>query len=93
MRFDPKAALFVCNRFDLVEKSAQRQVRENAVKKLSECWPNFDENQVIFFSAEKAKRDFDVDPDYINNNYKFFLESVRDLFVTVIDRRIQVSYK
>lgn len=93
IRFDPKAALFVCNRFDLIEKSAQKQVRENAIKRLSECWPNFDENQVIFFSTEKAKRDFEVDPDYINNNYKLFLEAVRDLFVTVIDGRIQVSYK
>ena len=92
LRFDPKAALFVCNRFDLVEKSAQNQVRENAVRRLSECWPNFDENQMIFFSTEKAKRDFEVDPDYVNNNYKMFLEAVRDLLVTALDNRIQVSY-
>ena len=82
----------MCNRFDLVEKSAQNQVRENAVRRLSECWPNFDENQVIFFSTEKAKRDFEVDPDYVNNNYKMFLEAVNDLLVTALDNRIQVSY-
>lgn len=92
-RFHSKSALFICNRFDLIQKSAQDHVRQNAINRLSECWPNFEENQVIFFSAEKAKRDFDVDTDYINDNYKLFLEAVRDLFVTVVDKRIQVSYK
>ena len=93
VQFNPKAALFICNRFDLVDKSAQNAVRENAINKLSQCWPNFDENQVIFFSTEKAKRDFEVDPDYINDNFKQFLECVRDLFITMVDRRIQVCYR
>ena len=31
MRFDPKAALFVCNRFDLVDRNELEKVKQNAL--------------------------------------------------------------
>lgn len=62
-------------------------------EKLSECWPCFDESQVVFFSTQKAQRDVNVDKHYISDNYKHFLEGLRSLYISAIERRIKQSYK
>ncbi|XP_045165820.2 uncharacterized protein LOC123529516 isoform X2 [Mercenaria mercenaria] len=93
IKFDPKSALFVCNRVDLVCKNELEKVKKNAKDKLSKCWPNFDESQVIFFSTEKAMRDVNTDRDYINDNYKQFLDSLKNLFISAMEKRIKQSFK
>ncbi|XP_060583775.1 uncharacterized protein LOC132739947 isoform X2 [Ruditapes philippinarum] len=93
IKFDPKSALFVCNRVDLVEKTELDKVKANAIDKLSKCWPNFDESQVVFFSTEKALRDVNADNDYINDNYKQFLDNLKNLFISSLERRIKQSFK
>ncbi|KAH3777653.1 uncharacterized protein LOC127844925 isoform X2 [Dreissena polymorpha] len=91
--FDPKSALFVCNRVDLVSKDELEKVKKNAIEKLSACWPSFDESQVVFFSTEKALRDVQADTDYINDNYKQLLDALKDLFISALEKRVKSSYK
>ncbi|KAL4226499.1 hypothetical protein ACF0H5_014484 [Mactra antiquata] len=93
LHFDPKSALFVCNRVDLVGKNEVERVKRNAIDKLQECWPCLDESQVVFFSTQKAQRDIKVDTHYVSDNYKQFLEGLRSLYITSVERRIKQSYK
>lgn len=61
--------------------------------KLSACWPNFDESQVVFFSTDRAKQDIKADKDYINDSYKKLLDAIKNLYISALEKRIKVSYK
>ena len=93
LKFDPKSALFVCNRFDMIPENARNDVKERILEKLGKCWPDFDESSAVFMSTLKAKRDVDAHPDYINDDFKGLLEGVKKLFDVAMDRRIRSSYK
>ncbi|WAR25726.1 STE20-like protein [Mya arenaria] len=91
--FDPKSALFVCNRVDLVQKSEVEKVKQNAIDKLSACWPCFDESQVLFLSTERARQDVQADKDYINDHFRRLLDSLKELYISALEKRIKQSYK
>lgn len=93
VQFDPKSALFVCNRVDLVDNKELEQVKQNAIDKLNECWPGFDKSQVVFFSTAKAHRDVNADEDYINDNYKELLDALKNMFISSLERRIKQTYR
>ncbi|KAL3853540.1 hypothetical protein ACJMK2_017075 [Sinanodonta woodiana] len=92
-KFDPRATLFVCNRFDAIEPSMRQTVKDHVMKQLGTIWPDLLESQVIFFSKKIAQRDIDVDPDYINSDLQALLEGLRDMYLTVLDKRIKANYK
>ncbi|KAK3610634.1 hypothetical protein CHS0354_009099 [Potamilus streckersoni] len=92
-RFDPRAALFVCNRFDAIDPLMREEVKAHVLKQLGSIWPDLLESQVIFFSKKIAQRDLDADPDYINSDLQAFLEGLRDLYLMVLDKRIKANYK
>ncbi|KAL3853539.1 hypothetical protein ACJMK2_017074 [Sinanodonta woodiana] len=92
-QFDPRSALFVCNRFDAIDPSDRTKVKEHVMKQLGTIWPDLLESQVIFFSKKMAQRDLDVDPDYINSDLQALLEGLRDLYITALEKRIKANYK
>ena len=47
--FDPRAALFVCNRWDLVKEKSE--VKANAIRRLEFVWPGLSPAQMFFFST------------------------------------------
>ena len=61
--------------------------------KLTDCWPCFDESQMVFFSTHRAHRDVMADQMYINDNFRHLLDAVKELYITAIERRIKLAYK
>ncbi|KAL3853537.1 hypothetical protein ACJMK2_017072 [Sinanodonta woodiana] len=92
-RFDPRAAIFLCNRFDNVEASERDKVKSHILRQLGKIWPGLSESQVIFFSCKNAKRDLEVDPEYVSDSFQTYLEGLRDLYIYVMDKRIRENYK
>lgn len=92
-KFDPKAALFLANRFDAVPEDDREKVKSHILSQLGKSWPELEESMVVFFSTKIAKRDVDANPDYINAGYKILLEAISNLFSVALDRRIRTTYK
>jgi len=46
VKFNPRAALFVCNRWDMVPEDRREAVRKHALQQLEKSWPDFDPKQV-----------------------------------------------
>lgn len=91
--FDPKAAIFVCNRYDLIAECDKDAIKKNALVKLSSCWPSFDPSQVVFFSTTKAKIAFAADSFYINDSYKVLLDRLKGMFICIINNRVHTLFR
>ncbi|PVD24961.1 hypothetical protein C0Q70_15457 [Pomacea canaliculata] len=79
--FDPSSAIFVCNRWDQIPKEQKPRVQQNAYQKLKDVWPNFDPKQAFFISATSARMHWDVDHDYITEEYEKLLKGLKDVFM------------
>ncbi|XP_046544543.1 uncharacterized protein LOC124254743 [Haliotis rubra] len=55
--FNPKAAMFVCNRWDLIDDEDKAKVKENALNKLRGVWPKLEDKQVCFSSSKSPDSD------------------------------------
>ncbi|XP_070564254.1 uncharacterized protein [Ptychodera flava] len=53
--FDPKSAIFVCNKWDQVPDNEEDLVKADTLQKLSACWEGLDEHQVFYVSSQKAE--------------------------------------
>ena len=93
IKFDPNAALFVCNRWDMVPAESRKHVRASAIKQLGKCWPEFDSNNVVFFSSKKAERETKINPGYITDEYVALLYGINKLVEVSLDKRIKASYR
>ena len=93
VKFDPNAALFVCNRWDMVHAREQASVRKNVLKQLSKCWPEFDSSNAVFFSTANAKKEIATNTNYITEDYVALLHGIHKLVDTSLDKRINASYK
>ncbi|XP_019620827.1 PREDICTED: probable LRR receptor-like serine/threonine-protein kinase At1g06840 [Branchiostoma belcheri] len=51
--FDPKSAIFICNKWDLVSTREQEEVKRDTFRKLSQKWPGLKESQ-MFFAGQLA---------------------------------------
>ena len=51
-QFDPKKAIFVCNKWDLVEPDERQEVKDETIRKLGEMWEGLDESQVFIHSKK-----------------------------------------
>lgn len=91
--FDPKAAIFIANRFDAVPQDSKRVVKEHIIAQLSASWPQYDPSMTVFFSTKLALRDVSAHPDYINDNYRELLHAFSKLYFYVMDRRLRTAYK
>ncbi|XP_033744462.1 uncharacterized protein LOC117330354 [Pecten maximus] len=91
--FNPKSVMFVCNRWDVIQHDQQDIVFNNAVKKLSKCWPNLSADQIIKLSTYTALREADINPDFITEAYRKMLENLRNIYNIALDTRIQATYQ
>ncbi|XP_071083349.1 uncharacterized protein [Haliotis cracherodii] len=90
--FNPRAALFVCNRWDLIEDSCKSDVRKNALEKLNDIWPDLQDNQVSFISSTRAEKSLSVDKEYITADLHALLTSLNGLFHLAQQDAIKKSY-
>ena len=51
--FNPRCALFLCNKWDLLEDEYKEDIEDNILKKLRECWPMISSKQLFPVSASK----------------------------------------
>ncbi|XP_060075714.1 uncharacterized protein LOC132555384 [Ylistrum balloti] len=91
--FNPKSVMFVCNRWDVITQDQQDLVFNNAVNKLSKCWPSLSADQVIRMSTSMALREADIDPDFIPETYRILLEHLRNIYIIALDTRIQSTFQ
>lgn len=93
VKFNPKAALFVCNRWDMVQDESKKAVRENVLKQLGKAWPEFDVSNAVFFSTFHAKREIKANEGYITDEYIALLHGLQKLIDISLDKRIKASYR
>ncbi|XP_035663959.1 bacterial dynamin-like protein [Branchiostoma floridae] len=58
--FNSESAMFICNKWDLVEAEApakeQEEMKTNTFRKLSQMWPDLKESQVFYVSTKKERQ-------------------------------------
>ena len=91
IKFDPLAALFVCNRWDEVKD--KRKTADTATSSLGKVWPEFQKSQVLFFSTKNAKRETGVNPGYITDDYIELLNGISRLANIAMERRIKATFR
>ena len=91
IKFDPLAALFVCNRWDEVKD--KRNTADTATSSLGKVWPEFQKSQVVFFSTKNAKRETGVNPGYITDDYIELLNGISRLANIAMERRIKATFR
>lgn len=85
-KFDPKMALFICNRWDMVKKPDREEVREHIIERLTEAWPGFDPNrQLLMMDSKMALVSWKL--GYITDDYSALLDSLRVVLPQTLQRR------
>lgn len=93
VKFNPKAALFVCNRWDMVKDEDKDAVRRNAMYQLEKTWPEFESKLTVFFSTKAALREHKANPGYVTDEFVALLRGLQSLVNVSLDKRIQASYR
>ena len=52
--FDPRSAIFVCNKWDQVPPKEADLVKMDTLEKLRKCWPGVQDDQVFYLSTLKV---------------------------------------
>ena len=85
-----KCALFVCNKWDVVQEQEVQSVKDDVVKKLKRAWSGIDpESQIIYMSTTRATtaQNLGVIPYQIQHCFecifKLFLKTVFNLFCEI----------
>lgn len=89
--FDPRAAIFVCNRWDLVPEKERDAVADDTFKKLTHCWPELDEAQVFHLSTTKAWSTKVV--GYVAEDYSKLLDGIQRLIPRGLQRKLEHSHR
>ncbi|KAK3584085.1 hypothetical protein CHS0354_024193 [Potamilus streckersoni] len=90
--FDPKCAIFVCNKWDLVVKSGEEEkVWKDTLTKLQKGWPGVEESQVFKMSTTNALR---LRTRLgITKDFKELLLGLKKLVPLTLEARIKQHYK
>lgn len=96
--FDPRCAIFVCNRWDLVEKDAEAvgpdeedRVKDTIKEKLAGCWPDIDTSQIFHMSALKAWNTLEA-TGYVTEDLARLLDGIEKLVPIGLLRKIQMHH-
>ncbi|XP_076448091.1 uncharacterized protein LOC143284868 [Babylonia areolata] len=91
--FNPSAAMFVCNRWDQVERNQRQGVKDNVLQKLKDVWPKFEPQQAFFMSSTNAQMHFDLDPRYITEDFEQVLRGLKDMYVKARHNNVNQHYR
>ena len=87
-----KCAIFVCNKWDQVPKNEVEMVKENVVKKLTQCWPGLDdETQVIYVSTKNATTAQNL--GIITNEFSSLMETVKMMVLRSIECQLEIHWR
>ncbi|CAG5127186.1 unnamed protein product [Candidula unifasciata] len=90
--FDPRAAMFVCNRWDNIEEQHREKVKKSALSKLDYVWPGFDPSQTYFFSTKDTMKHLPVDPDFVTDSLMALMKGLKRLFDRASHNAIKHQY-
>ncbi|KAL3880446.1 hypothetical protein ACJMK2_032683 [Sinanodonta woodiana] len=90
--FDPKCAIFVCNKWDLVVKSGEEEkVWKDTLAKLQKGWPGVEESQIFKMSTTNALR---LRTKLgITKDFQELLHGLKKLVPLTLEARIKQHYK
>ena len=90
-KFDPRAAIFVCNRWDLVPDREKDIVTKDTIRKLRNCWPGFEpKRQLFFMNSLQAMRH--AEGGFVAEDYSKLLDGIKYLFPLGLENRTKTIY-
>lgn len=92
VKFSPKCAMFVCNRWDVIEKPDRDIVRNHVLSKLGSCWPQFKREQVYYMSSMKSWGHYNS-CGYITHDFCAVLTGLEKLIPVCLDMRVDQHYR
>ncbi|CAH1263056.1 TEC [Branchiostoma lanceolatum] len=90
---NPASAIFVCNRWDLVESHGPAEadkVKMDIIRKLRACWSGLQDHQVFFMNTERAARDLEA--GYVADDLARLIKGIEDLIPRTFQVKIQLSW-
>lgn len=90
-KVDPRTAIFICNRWDMVPLEERVAVEQFIVGKLQMCWPEFDPKRQLFkMSTEFAFNTLKA--GYITDDYALLINGLQQLLPMGLQRKLQMAY-
>lgn len=88
---DPRTAIFVCNRWDMVPEGERAAVEQDIIEKLSMCWPGFDPKRQLF----KMNTEFaftSLTAGYITDDYAQLIDGIKRLLPMGLQRKLKMAH-
>ncbi|XP_078572721.1 uncharacterized protein LOC144859714 [Branchiostoma floridae x Branchiostoma japonicum] len=86
--FDPKAAIFVCNKWDQVPDHEKEEVKRDTLRKLQKYWPSLDGSQLFYLSAFKAQEAV----GYVTTDLDRLLDGIDSLLPQSLRHKLTLQY-
>ncbi|XP_019623236.1 PREDICTED: uncharacterized protein LOC109469219 isoform X2 [Branchiostoma belcheri] len=86
---NPAAAMFVCNRWDLVDEGEREKVRRDTVQKLKTCWPGFRETQLFCMDSKSELEN--SKHGHKSRDFENLLYGIRNLIPCSLQAKIRAS--
>ena len=87
-----KCALFVCNKWDLVPKKEDKDVKSHIVKKLKQSWPDFDPaTQITYMSTLNATIGQNL--GIVTEEFSTLMEGIKSMVLQGIDCRMEIHWR
>ncbi|XP_019636110.1 PREDICTED: uncharacterized protein LOC109478781 isoform X1 [Branchiostoma belcheri] len=87
--FDPKAAIFVCNKWDQVPEHEKEEVKQDTIRKLKQHWPSMEESQLFHLSAVKAQEAV----GYVTNDLDKLLDGIDSLLPQSLRHKLTLQHR
>ena len=85
-------ALFVCNKWDLIQPNEQEAVKEEQVEKLSKKLPNLDPGkQMIYLSCKTAQTCQKY--GYITSDFNNLIAGIGHLIVSAMQKQLEMHFR
>ena len=90
--FDPRSAIFICNKWDQVPANEADMVRYDTLLKLKRCWPGVKESQVFTMSSLKAQKSL-KDSGFVTSDFANLLEGIENLLPISLQCKLENHYR
>ncbi|XP_029190509.2 dual serine/threonine and tyrosine protein kinase-like isoform X2 [Acropora millepora] len=91
-QFPAKCALFVCNKWDLVPKKEDTEVKNHIVKKLQQSWPKLDAiTQITYMSTINATTMQKL--GIVTDEFSSLMEGIKSMVLKGIESRIEEHWR
>ncbi|XP_078655565.1 uncharacterized protein LOC144902179 [Branchiostoma floridae x Branchiostoma belcheri] len=84
---DPKAAIFVCNKWDQIPMHEREEVKQDTLRKLRQHWPLLDDSQLFCFSAQKAQ-----EAGFVTDDLDKLLDGIDALLPQGLRHKVKLQY-